>query len=572
MNPSVRSTAVMAALVAVLSQAGPAGAQVLSLAAEEGKLVPEELVFGDRYGEASAVYGDTLVSSTSQKAWGGGPNRGAAYVFVRNGTTWSEQAELLPSTGDDDAFFGRSVAIHGGTIAVGSPLSDFTGVSSSGAVFVFVRSGSEWAEQGILAAEDAGPGDYLGWSVAIEGDTVVAGAWGDDHSGLAGPGSAYVFTRTGTTWTQQAKLVASDAEASDTFGWSVALSGETVLVGAPYDVLGGGVSGTGPFAEGSAYVYVRSLSTWSEQAKVFADDAQPKQYFGYSVAVSGDGAVIGAYGDANPNGPFAGSAYAFAREGTAWVQQDKLISSDGGGADAFGWSIALSGSVALVGAPYYPGPLGSNAGAAYVFNRIEHDWIEGLKLTASDATHDEWFGYSVGLEGTTAAIGAYQDQTPQGSQSGSAYAYELAAPLTYCTSGTSATGCQAQMWARGLPSAVRADSFFLEATNVPGLRNGIFFFGVAGRQANPWGNGSSYQCVVPPVQRVGLMVGEGTHGLCDSVFVRDLNARWCPTCPKPNQNPGAGAVVQAQLWYRDPSNTSNQTTSLSNAVEFTVGP
>ena len=560
------------ALVAALAPAAPTLAQTPSLASEEGKLVPAEVGFGDRYGDASAVDGDTLVASTRHKSHGGGVNQGAAYVFVRSGTSWTEQAELTPANPADYDFFGQSVAIHGERIVVGSPGADPAGVTNAGAAYVFARSGTVWTQEAVLAAGDPGFSDQLGWSVAIEGDTVLAGAWGDDHSGLTGAGSAYVFSRSGTTWTQQAKLTAGDAEDSDTFGWAVSVSGDTALIGALYDVLAGGVSGGSPFGEGSAYVFLRTATTWSEQAKLFAGDAEPKQRFGYAASASGDTVAIGAYGDANQNGPFAGAAYAFGRVGTSWSQQAKLISSDGGGADAFGWSIALSGEVLLVGATFSAGPLGPNGGAAYVFARAAGEWNEQLKLTASDATKDEWFGYSVGLSGTTAVVGAYQDGSPKGGQTGSAYAYELHAPRSYCTAGSAATGCRATMGARGLPSATRADSFFLESAQVPGLRNGIFFFGANGRQANSWGNGSSYQCVVPPVKRAGLMVGEGTTGLCDSIFVRDLNARWCPTCPKAAHNPGAGATVQAQLWYRDPNNTSNQTTGLSDAVEFIVGP
>ena len=117
--------------------------------------------------------------------------------------------------------------------------------------------------------------------------------------------------------------------------------------------------------------------------------------------------------------------------------------------------------------------------------------------------------------------------------------------------------------------AVHESRFHLQAANVPGLRNGIFFWGTSGRQQNAWGNGTSFQCVVPPVRRAGLLSGHGTAGACDGSFDQDLNARWTA---KPAQNPGAGALVQAQLWYRDPLNTSSQTTSLSDAVEFTVQP
>jgi hypothetical protein len=145
-------------------------------------------------------------------------------------------------------------------------------------------------------------------------------------------------------------------------------------------------------------------------------------------------------------------------------------------------------------------------------------------------------------------------------------------PTVYCTAGVSASGCQATLSAAGIASATEVSGFDLLATGVEGAKDGLFFFGTSGRQANSWGSGTSFQCVVPPVARGGLLTGSGTSGLCDGAFTQDLNALWCPTCPKPLHNPGAGAVVQAQLWYRDPMNTSNQTTSLSNAIEFTLCP
>jgi hypothetical protein len=139
----------------------------------------------------------------------------------------------------------------------------------------------------------------------------------------------------------------------------------------------------------------------------------------------------------------------------------------------------------------------------------------------------------------------------------------------YCTPGTSATGCAAVISTCGLASATAPSGFFLLATSVESQKDGVFFYGDNGRQANSWGNGTSYQCVVPPAKRAGVLSGAGTPGLCDGFFAQDLTARWTA---KPNHNPGAGALVQAQLWYRDPQNTSNQKTSLSDAVEFDVAP
>jgi hypothetical protein len=140
---------------------------------------------------------------------------------------------------------------------------------------------------------------------------------------------------------------------------------------------------------------------------------------------------------------------------------------------------------------------------------------------------------------------------------------------SYCTAGTSASGCQATLSASGLPSATAPSGFTVSAAGVEGNKDGLFFFGTAGRQASPWGNGTSLQCVAPPVGRAGLLAGSGTNGACDGAFSQDLNARWQA---KAYQNPGAGAIVQLQLWYRDPQNPSNQTTSLSDAIEFVVGP
>jgi hypothetical protein len=174
------------------------------------------------------------------------------------------------------------------------------------------------------------------------------------------------------------------------------------------------------------------------------------------------------------------------------------------------------------------------------------------------------FGYGLAVGPREAIITDYQV--------GEAYVYEDRTGTSYCTAGTSASGCRASITALGTPSATSATGFFLDASDVEGDSKGIFFFGTSGRQANPWGNGTSFQCVVPPAKRGGILPDVGQPGTCEGSFTQDLNARWCPTCPKPHHNPGAGTVTQAQLWYRDRNSTSNQTTSLSDAIEFTMTP
>ena len=153
---------------------------------------------------------------------------------------------------------------------------------------------------------------------------------------------------------------------------------------------------------------------------------------------------------------------------------------------------------------------------------------------------------------------------------GRTHVFELVdAPVSYCSAGTSASGCQALLSGTGTPSATATSGAVLTANDVEGAKDGLYFFGTNGRQTNPWGNGTSYQCVVPPVRRAGLLSAQGTTGLCDGWFTQDVNARWAQ---KPPHNPGSGAVVGLQLSYRDPQNSSHQTTSLSSAMEFTVCP
>jgi len=219
-------------------------------------------------------------------------------------------------------------------------------------------------------------------------------------------------------------------------------------------------------------------------------------------------------------------------------------------------------------------PLGVPAGATWwleVHNDLSASFGCYWNWVIDPAPSNGFYSYSVHWPGQPPwTVSTFPTQTP---------GFDLAfcllgagGPPTYCTAGTSASGCNASIAASGTPSASAGSGFELLASGVEGNKDGLFFYGKSGRQANPWGNGTSFQCVVPPVKRGGLLSAVGAPGTCGGSFAQDLNARWCPSCPKPQHNPGAGALVQAQLWYRDPLNTGNQTTSLSDAIEFTVAP
>ena len=221
------------------------------------------------------------------------------------------------------------------------------------------------------------------------------------------------------------------------------------------------------------------------------------------------------------------------------------------------------GTITFANAP----PLGASAG---VIPRASRDGTRSLDVTeVVNADPDGLISLAL-----AAAPGAGQASTVRSRESGAAPRLVLmrrpGAPVPYCTAGVSSSGCTAAIQADGTPSATASSGFVLRAMGAEGQKPGIFFYASNGRQANPWGNGSSFQCVDPPVRRGGILPGAGAAGTCDGTYALDLNARWCPACPKPLHNPGPGAVVQSQLWYRDPANTSNQTTSLSGAIEFTV--
>ena len=210
------------------------------------------------------------------------------------------------------------------------------------------------------------------------------------------------------------------------------------------------------------------------------------------------------------------------------------------------------------------------------FSRPEgFDWAFGGDLFATDVSADEI--YRVDSSGSKTLWATLPGAADVAYCNGALYVVsalggcykvtEVAA--SYCTPGTTSSGCQATLSASGTASATAASGFFLMASSSEGNKDGLFFFGSNGRQANPWGNGTSLQCVIPPVKRAGLLSGSGTNGACDGSFSQDLNAHWNTF---PAKNPGSGATVQSQLWFRDPLNTSNRTTSLSDAVEFGVGP
>ncbi len=310
----------------------------------------------------------------------GGEARAANTVPVYN-----ENAVLVPSAGTGGGKFGRSVAVSGNTIVVGAWLDGSQG-ENSGAAHVYVRGEEGWAFQAMLQADDGAAWNCFGYSVAISGDTAVIGTLYAE--------SAYVFVREGGIWRQQAKLQADDGASRDLFGSSVAISGDTVMVGAPEDDDLGDVSG-------SAYVFVRSGSEWTQQAKLLASNGTAWNGLGASVAISGDTAVVGAsyFREREDWKYYFGAAYVFVRSGTTWTEETEL---PGRGATLYPASVAVSGGTAVVGAIR-----DGDSGAVQVFVREGTGWVPQARLIAGDPTYG--FGASVGIDGDTLIVGAPAD-------------------------------------------------------------------------------------------------------------------------------------------------------------------
>lgn len=325
-----------------------------SLWTQQAKLVPGDGAAYDWFGYAVAVINNTAFIGTPNDE-DNGIQSGSAYVFIREGNTWTQRAKLVPSDGSDFNVFGTAVAASAHTVVLGAP---YAGASGIGAAYVFTGSGSSWGQQAKLSAPDASDGDKFGGAVAIDTDTVVVGAYNDDDNGR-NSGSVYVFVRNSGSWGLQAKLIPADGARDDFFGWSVAVSGETILVGAYADDDRGGASG-------SVYVFTRERGTWSQSAKLLAADGQSGDQFGYSVALAADTAVIGGLGD-DDRGTNAGSVYVFARQQGTWTQRAKLLASDGGPADdQFGVSVSVSDDRAVCGF-HQDDEIVFNTGSAYVF-------------------------------------------------------------------------------------------------------------------------------------------------------------------------------------------------------------
>ena len=421
---------------------------------------------GDQFGYSVALDGDTLAVGAYREDGidDTTPQSGAVYVFISDGTGWTQQAYIKASNAGSRDRFGISLALSGNTLAVGAYLEDSSATDTqqggpsdpnnndsqdSGAVYVFTRSDGTWTQQAYIKASNTDMGDNFGYSAALSGDTLAVGAYLEDSSATdtqqGGPsdpnnndsqdsGAVYVFTRSDGTWTQQAYIKASNTDMGDNFGYSAALSGDTLAVGAyledssATDTQQGGPSdpsNNDSQDSGAVYVFTRSDGTWTKQAYIKASNTGTNDVFGWSVALSGDTLAVGApfeassiVGDQNDdNYIHAGAVYVFTRDGTTWEQQEYIKASNPGEDDTFGWSLAVFSDTLAVGAKGEASSATSidgnqgdnsqpNAGAVYLFSRDGTAWTQQAYVKAKISDGVDFFGYSVALSNDIMAVGA----------------------------------------------------------------------------------------------------------------------------------------------------------------------
>ncbi|WP_428261617.1 cadherin-like beta sandwich domain-containing protein [Haliangium sp.] len=400
---------------------------------------------GDQFGFSVAMSGDTLAvgaPAEDSSATGidgfqgdGATNSGAVYVFRREGSTWAQEAYVKASNTSDGDQFGIDVALSDDTLVVGANRPE-----GNGAAYVFQRSGTSWTQQAVLRASNADDGDNFGVEVAISGDTVAVSGYEEDSgdgdqadNSAPDSGAVYVFQRSGATWAQQAYLKAFNPGAGDKFGMSLALSDDTLAVGAYLEDSGAtGVDGeqdneTAPDS-GAVYVFRRSGSTWSKEAYLKASNTGTGDGFGVAMAMSGDTLAVGAEQESsaatgidgdqnNDDAPDSGAVYVFERSGSTWTQQAYIKASNTGSSDHFGVSVDLVGEILAVGAELedsagvgvdadQASDSASDSGAAYVFRREGQRWVQQAYVKPFDTGVDDQFGTCIALSGEALVVGA----------------------------------------------------------------------------------------------------------------------------------------------------------------------
>lgn len=535
----------------------------------------------DVFGQSVSISGNTILVGSSNHSVAS-QRRGAAYVYVGSDTTWAQQAELTAADGQANDSFGCCVAISGDTTVIGAFRDDLVDGSHNheGSVYVFVRGGTVWSQQAKLTASDAAAGDLFGIAVAINVDTIAIGAPYDDDLG-SNSGSVYVFVRSGTAWSQQAKLTASDGAAGDLFGSALSLDGDNLLVGAPHhdDVASN---------SGSAYVFVRSGTSWSQQAKLGASDAAANDSYGRSVSLLGDSLVVGAF-QKQQHGIDSGCAYVSTRSGTTWTERTKLVASDAASFDYFGKSVSLAPGAIVIGA-CQKNVVGTASGAAYLFVGSGATWTQTRRLTPNNQSPREFFAGGVSASGGLTVIGAaFEDDTAM--NSGSAHVFWTESPgVSFCAGdGSLSTPCpcgNSGITGHGCDNSVGTGGSILFSGGVASLAADTVQLSCQGERAtalsvflqghniiNPTNYGDGLRCIGGTLKRLYVKAAVGGIVTAPQGNELSVSARSAAL----GDPIVMGTTLHYQTYYRDPDptfcpNPPGNTWNVSNALSILWSP
>lgn len=506
-------------------------------------IAPADGELADDFGEGVALRGERLiVGALFGDVANGASDSGSAYVYARSGASWAPDGELAPLDAATNMRFGAAVAIDGALAAVGAYFDDATAIDS-GSAYVFERGAAGWSQVAKLVAFDGSGGDWFGRSIALSGDTVAVGAENDDALGTDS-GSVYVFVRSGASWVLQAKLTASNGVAYDAFGVALALEGDRLVVGAP-------LADAGAIFSGAAYVFRRDGANWVEEAELAPSDPLGFDDFGSSVAFAGGRALVGAPGHHGERG----AAYLFERAGTSWSQAAKLSSASGAPYDRFGAAVAIDAQLAAVGAPGEDFA-GAQSGGAHLFVRCGNEWLEDVALAPRSLAPYDALGYALALDAGEVAVAG-----PGHALAGTVFAFAHASgasspgcfgdgsgapcPCRNESTAGSGAGCAnssglgASLAAGGSARVSRGDLRLFACGLVP-EQPALLFAGrnaIGGGAGLPFGDG--LRCVGGDVQRLGVLAADDAGR---ALYEPSLAGRFAP-----------GELHRFQTWYRDPA-------------------
>ena len=377
------------------------------------KIQADDRSVNDRFGHSVAADGDHAIVGAFLHDAAGVYDSGAAYIFKRDGGQWMQEQKVFADDGRSGDMFGLSVDLHGSRAIVSAHRADTRG-NDAGAAYIFKRDGNRWVQEAKLQANDGRAGDEFGNSVALWGRHALVGVNRADTNG-ADAGAAYIFRREGNQWVQEAKLQANDGRAGDWFGYSVALSERYAVVGAhEADIVGV------PNA-GAAYIFKRDSGRWVQEVKVHSDSVDRNEYFGKSVAVSGDAVAVGAYKENTVAGIGAGSVHVFIHKDGVWLLSSNIEADAGQAGDEFGYSVDFGDRHLVVSAPKKD-VKGGDAGVVYILRRDTGRWVQEVQLQASDGQAGDEFGKSVDVGDGYIIVGSWLHNFI-GDQFGAAYIF-----------------------------------------------------------------------------------------------------------------------------------------------------